>query len=133
MFSPAPVVIWVATAIYFVCAYPISPPEEVRSLFASAKIARIFFTLSTLYLVVQVFKRGNTCRRCAPKERRIRRVAYTWLCGVVLIAYAAVNHLVRLGGDYITMPLLTSYGAGLALLVGIFFCLRYWQSSAGKR
>lgn len=127
-----PFVFWCATALFLICAYPISPPGTVKGL-SSTMMANGLFLIATCCLVVYTFSQGKSCRRCGKKERAIKRFAYTWLCGIILLLYAAINDLVRRGGEYITLSLLVLYGVILLLLSAVFFVLKYWQSNAGKK
>lgn len=126
-----PIVFWCATALFLVCAYPISPPGTVKGL-SSTMMANALFLIATCCLVINTFSHGKSCRGCGKKERLLKRAAYTWLCGIILFLFAAINDLVRRGGEYITMSLLVVYGVILLLLTAVFFILRYWQSNTGK-
>lgn len=127
-----PLVFWCATALFLICAYPISPPGTVKGL-SSTVMANGLFLIATCCLVIHTFSMGKSCRGCAKRERTLKRAAYIWLCGIILFLYAAINDLVRRGGEYITMSLLVIYGVILLLLSAVFFILKYWQGSAGKK
>lgn len=125
-------VFWVATALFLACSYPMSPPGTVPGV-SSFMIANALFLIATCCLVIFVFQRGRSCRRCAKKERLFKRLAYTWLCLVVLFGYVAVNDIVRRGAEYMNMPILVGYGIIAVVLLGVFFTLKHWQVHSGKK
>lgn len=123
---------WVATALFLTCSYPMSPPGTVPGV-SSFMIANGLFLIATCCLVVFVFQRGSSCRRCGKKERLYKRLAYTWLCLIVLFGYVAVNDLVRRGAAYTNMAILVGYGIIAVVLMGVFFTLKHWQASSGRK
>lgn len=124
-----PFVFWCAAALYLICSYPMSPPGEVPGI-SSFMVANGLFLIATCCLVVYTFSRGRSCRGCGKKERRIKRLAYTWLCLIVLFGFVAINDIVRRGSEYMNLLILVGYGVVLVILMGIFFTLKYWQGSA---
>lgn len=128
MNSLVPFAFWVASAVFLACSYPISPPGEVKG-FSSPILANAVFLIATCCLIVHTFSRGKACRGCSVKKRRIKRAAFTLLCGTVLFGYASVTQLSAMGRQYITMPMLVMCGIILFLLVGLFFGMRHWYNN----
>lgn len=95
-------------------------------------MANAIFLIATCCLVIHTFNRGKSCYGCSKKKRRIKRAAFTLLCGIVLFGFAAINDLVRRGSEYITLPLMVFYGIILFLLLTVFFGLRYWHNNVDK-
>lgn len=126
-----PFFFWVASALFLVCSYPMSPPGTVPG-FSSFMIANGLFLIATCCLVVFVFQRGRSCRRCGKRERLVKRMAYILLCFIVLFGYVAVNDLVRRGFEYTTMSILVGYGVIFVILLGVFFTLKHWRVRSGK-
>lgn len=124
-----PFVFWCATALFLICSYPMSPPGQVSGV-SSFMIANGLFLIATCCLVIHVFGLGRSCRGCGKRERLFKRIAYTWLCVVVLFGFVAINDLVRRGSEYINLPILVGYGVILVILMGVFFTLKYWQGNA---
>lgn len=127
-----PFAFWVATALFLTCSYPMSPPGTVPGV-SSFMIANALFLIATCCLVIYVFQRGGSCKRCGKKERLFKRLAYSWLCLAILFGYAAVNDLVRRGSEYTSMPILVGYGIIGVVLLGVFFTLKHWQVRSGKK
>ncbi|MDL2316721.1 hypothetical protein LJC59_06535 [Desulfovibrio sp. OttesenSCG-928-A18] len=129
MSTLVPFVFWCATAIFLICAYPISPPGSVAGL-SSTSLANGLFLVSTCCLVIGTYVKGGSRRGTPRKMRFQRRVAYIWLCVVILAACAALNDLVRRGT--INMPLFVLYAVILVVMLGVFFILRYWKWNSDK-
>lgn len=129
MRSLVPFAFWVAAAVFLACAYPISPPGEVKGL-NSVMMGNAIFLIATCCLVIHTFNCGKSCRGCSIKKRRIKRAAYTLLCGIVLYGYLAILDLCARGREYINMPILVLYGIILFLLLSVFFGMRYWHMRA---
>lgn len=123
---------WVATALFLTCSYPMSPPGTVPGV-SSFMVANALFLIATCCLVAYVFQRGSSCRRCGKKERLYKRLAYTWLCLIVLFGYVAINDLVRRGAEYTSVALLVGYGVITMVLMGVFFTLKHWQARSGRK
>jgi hypothetical protein len=121
-----PFTFWLATAIYFVCAYPMSPPDIVKG-FSSFHMAQTLFVISTCCLIIHTFSLGKSCRGCGPKRRRIKRWAYTLLCATILYAFMALNHVVKLGPTESALPLIMLHGIACFALISLFFAMRYWH------
>lgn len=122
-----PFAFWVASAVFLACAYAISPPDMVKGL-SSTMMGNAVFLIATCCLIIHTYNRGRACRGCSFKKRRIKRIAFTLLSGVVLYGYLAILDLVKRGRDYINMPILVFYGLILFLLVCAFFGMRHWYN-----
>ena len=132
MRSIVPFTFWIASAIFLACAYPISPPGEVKGL-SSTMMGNAIFLIATCCFIIHIFSLGKSCRGCSVKKRRIKRAAYTLLCGTVLYGYLAILDLVNRGRQYINMPILVMYGIILFLLLTVFFAMRYWHNQIDKQ
>lgn len=124
-------VLWCAAGIYFVCAYPMSPPGVVPGL-SSYKFSLALFALTSVVLIWRVFCVGAFCPSCSKREGTAKRLAYIWLSFVVLCASFGVYDLVSRGAASLTLPLLVIYGLGGFVMISIFFILRYWKGKAGR-
>jgi hypothetical protein len=128
MSNLVPLAFWVATAIYFGCAYPLSPPDIVKG-FSSFVLADTLFAISTCCLLIHTFSLGRSCRGCCPKHRRIKRWAYILLCGIIVYTFIALNTIVRGGAQDVALPLLMLHAIIVCLLLGVFFAMRYWHNT----
>lgn len=126
-----PFVLWCAAGFFLIGAYRLSPPGYVPGLSAN-RLANAFFLITTIWLVVRAFFLGKARRRASRKENLFRRLAYIWLCLVVVYMYLALSHIVRTADIYKGTPFFVFYLSVLFVLAAVFGLLSYYKGKAKR-